>query len=776
MYSKIPQELKNLHRWCCFKIVEREGKKTKFPINAMTGEFAKSNDESTWCDFDTAYEQSINYDGIGFFFKEPYIGIDIDGVRADIERYLSDKSKKEDHDNNIVSEFVDLLGSYAEISPSGNGIHIIIKGELPPNGRRKGNVEIYTSGRFFTMTGNHIGGYTHITDDTDYGKIKFLHNKYIAKSEPVEQKKMHTVEGNDLSEDEIIQIALNSKNGIRFKLFMDGGWEQFYHSASEADMAFCNDLAFWTSRDFYKMDSIYRRSSLFHDRKSNDLMKWDRKQNNSTYGEITLNKAIADCVNVFSPAPKEDDFQIYILDNDVKKVEQKFYSYDDTGNAERFVDLHGDILRYSYVRKNWYFYDGKIWVVDQEGKIKTLADKVIEKMKREKVFVAEGVDEEEAKKAFQKHIKATRNHKGKTNMIKESEHLTPARPQLFDADLYLLNVQNGYLNLKTGQFHEHDKDKFFTKISNVEYTDKADCPMWKDFLEVIFDNNKELIKYMQRAVGYSLCGSTEEQMMFILFGNGRNGKSVFLDIITELFGTYATNIQPHALMVKQQSGNANPEIAKLAGARLVTTTEPSDGMRFDEGLVKQLTGGDKVTARFLHENEFEFSPQFKIWMATNHKPYIRGTDDGIWRRMGIIPFDVKIPEEKVDKKLTFKLKREINAILKWAVEGYLMWQREGLNEPQIIKDQREEYRGEMDVVQAFINECCTIKSHASVQASALYQAYKYWAQDNKQHLMNSTKFGREMGKRFTKFKSSTFYYKGIEVNRESEKPFFKMGE
>src|SRR5699024_5037464 len=148
-------ELKELNRWCCFKVVNRNGRDTKIPVNASTGELAKSNDESTWSDFDTALFYSQNYDGVGFFFKEPYIGIDIDDVRNDIERY-----KNDDTEDNMVSEFVDLLGSYAEVSPSGNGLHIILKGELPPRGRRKGNVEIYTSGRFFTMTGNSIGGYS----------------------------------------------------------------------------------------------------------------------------------------------------------------------------------------------------------------------------------------------------------------------------------------------------------------------------------------------------------------------------------------------------------------------------------------------------------------------------------------------------------------------------------------------------------------------------------------------------------------------------------------
>lgn len=762
MYSKIPYELKQLDRWCCFKIVERQGRQTKMPVDPRTGNLAKSNDEETWADFDTALSSSVNYDGIGFFFKEPYIGIDIDDVGGEIEDYRNDK-----HDNNIVSEFIDTLGSYAEVSPSGNGIHIIIKGELPPNGRRKGNVEVYTSGRFFTMTGDSIGGYLHIADDTDYGKIKYLHSKHIATSEPTPVRTHRETEGNDLPEHDLIRIAESSQNGMRFKLFMQGGWEQFYTSQSEADMAFANDLAFWTSRDFAKMDSIFRQSSLYRD-------KWDSKRGDSTYGVETLNRAIADCANVFSPAPRDDDFQLYVLDHETKKVENKFYSYDDTGNAERFTDIHGEILRYSYVRKSWYFYNGKIWCTDQQGKIKNMADEVIEKMKHEKIYVADDTTEEEAMKLFRRHIKNTRNHSGKTNMIKESEHLVPIQPEAFDNDLHLFNVQNGYIDLKKGTLHEHDKDKYFTKISNVEYTDKADCPMWEEFLQQIFDGDTELIDYMQRAVGYSLSGSTEEQMMFILHGNGRNGKSVFLDIVTELFGTYSTNIQPQAIMVKQQSSNANPDIAKLAGARLVTTTEPNDGNRFDEGLIKQLTGGDRVTARFLYEDEFEFTPQFKLWMATNHKPFIRGTDDGIWRRMAIVPFSVQIPEHKVDRKLTHKLRREITAIMQWAVEGYLKWQQDGLKEPIIIKQQRDEYRTEMDSIEAFIQECCTLDNKSSVQASALFQAYDDWSRTNNEYRMSSTKFGREVGKKFPKFRSNGTYYKGIAIRDGYEKPFFRM--
>lgn len=765
MYEVIPEELQELKQWCCFKLQQRGEKMTKIPIDANTGGLGKSNDESTWATFEVAMDaiDTFNCDGIGFYFKPPYFGIDIDNVREEIERYQSG-----DHEDNIVSEFIEMMCSYTEYSVSGNGIHIIAKGELPKGGRRKGNVEMYDSGRFFAMTGNIISNYSRVEDD-DYGKVGYLHNKYIAKSEVTESSVSHsTQKGVDIPEAEIIQIACNSKNGMRFKLFMSGGWEQFYDSQSEADMAFANDLAFWTNRNFNKMDSIFRKSSLYRE-------KWDRKQNNSTYGAETLNKAIIDCTNVFIPRERDEEFNLYVLEDDVKTIEKKFYSYDDTGNAKRFTDAYGEVIRYSYIRKNWYFYDGKIWLIDQQGMIKNIADKVIEKMKNEPIHVMDGVDEEEATKAFNKHLKSSRGSNGKTNMIKESEHLLPIKPHEFDNELDLFNVQNGYLDLRTGKLHNHDKTKFFTKISSVEYTDKIDCPLWIEFLNQIFDGNQELIEYMQRAVGYSLSGSTEEQMMFILYGNGRNGKSVFLDIITEIFGNYATNIQPQTIMVKQQSSGANSDIARLDGARLVTTTEPNEGVRLDEGLVKQLTGGDKVTARFLYENEFDFMPQFKLWMATNHKPIIRGTDDGIWRRMAIIPFTVQIPKEKVDKRLKHKLRRELKAILHWAVEGYIKWRENGLPEPQVIKDQRDEYRTEMDAVEAFIEECCNRGTNLEVQAKDLYQAYREWAGDNGQYMMSSTKFGREMGKKFVKFKSGTIHYKGIELLEEHKKPFFKLG-
>lgn len=759
MYDNIPYELKELDHWCCFKIEKVDnGRFTKRPYNPNTNEMAKSNDESTWVSFEDAASQSLNYDGIGFFFKAPYVGIDLDKVENEIEEYL----EQPDTDN-IIGEFINVLETYAEISPSGTGIHLITKGELPPRGRRRGNVEIYDTGRFFTMTGKHIGGYNGISED-EYGQLNFLHNKYIAGHEK-ETKKLNTTTGfgNDLSVENIIDIAKKSKNGLRFTTLYEGDWSQFYDSQSEADMALANDLAFWTARDPQKMDEIFRKSNLYRD-------KWDEERGDYTYGDMTITRAIESCQNEFIPESTDTDFQIFVMEDAVKPAKKdKRYSYDDTGNAERLKDLFGENIRFNYTSNTWMYYDGKRWRYDDTGRMKILADKVVDNMKNEKLFLADGVDQEDMEKYRYRHWKDSRNHNKKVNMMKECEHLLPVTNETFDNDFDLFNVQNGFVDLKAGKLNDHERKNYFTKISNVEYTDKADCPKWDEFLNDIFLGNQELVRFIQRAVGYSLSGHTSEQVLFVLYGNGRNGKSVFLDILNEVFGNYSTNIQPQAIMASKNQSDASPEIAKLDGARLVTTTEPNEGERFDEGLLKQLTGGDRVSARKLYENEFEFTPQFKLWMATNHKPYVRGRDEGIWRRFIIIPFDKQIPLHEIDRDLTKKLKRELPAIMRWCVDGFLEWQRIGLSEPAIIKEQRDEYRVEMDSIAMFVEECCEVNPLQKVKASELFNAYDNWAKENHQHIMSSTKFGREMAKRYErkKYQGNRFYY-GINISNETK--------
>lgn len=762
-YDQIPQELRDLKQWGLFKLkwVPERKRNTKIPFSAIDGNNAKSNDPNTWTTFDHAIEElklnSKDFDGLSFFFANGYAGIDIDHVESDIMRY-----RQGDYEDNIVSEFMNVTRSYTEVSQSGTGIHIIFKGEIPGNRRRKNNIEMYDEGRFFALTGKSLGSNKVISK----ADINVLYDKYLAEKKVVPIRTSTELEPNNLSEFEIIKQAINSKSGDNFKALMYGGWEKLYGSQSEADLALANYLAFWTGRDFGKMDAIFRQSVLYRD-------KWDEKHGKTTYGVATLNKAINDTNNVFTN-PEHRTVKHYNLEfmkqgETDKELPRR--SWDDTGETDRVIDQFGDAIKYSYINKCWYIFNGSYWEVDQSGKIHQLIDAMTESIGKEKIEIPADTDEKEEdaiKKAFDKFVKHSRSNSAKKAVMDELKHRVSVAPNEFDIDKTLLNASNGYIDLASGELHDHDIEKLFSKEANVEYSDKASCDEWIKFLDQIFNHDQELIDYVQTAVGYSMTGSIKEQIMFILYGNGRNGKSVFLETISNILGTYAKTIQASSIMVKQNSGGPNSDIARLAGARLVTSSEPNEGLRMDEGLVKQLTGGDKVVARQLYGKEFEFEPEFKLWLATNHKPIIRGTDDGIWRRIRLIPFTVQIPDDQVDKDLKYKLARESIGILNWAVDGALKWQQHGLHTPRVIESASEGYREEMDVLSQFVSETCDTGTEYTINASQLYKLYKSWAEDNIQYQMSNTKFGREMTNRFKKVHTRAgAIYKGLKVKSDT---------
>lgn len=760
-YSAIPQELKGYKNWVCWQAYpdpKSHSGISKKPINPRTGGFAMPNNSDTWSDFETAVRESAKYSGIGFMFSNsPFFGVDLDDMPNDIQDYQNGGA------DNIISEFVNTLQSYTEFSQSKTGVHIICKGTLP-EGRRKakndsGGFEMYENGRFFVVTGNYCSEYGYINDCTE--SVKPLHSKYLGKAAEPKPNKNITVNLNSV--DDIVRAACSAKNGSLFKALYSGDFSA-YSSQSEADMAFCNMLAFWCGCDAEKMDAIFRQSGLMRD-------KWDRKQSGTTYGVITLQKAISGCSQTYNPK-KQNDYSISIgngkVIQTVDEEKMRAYTFDDMGNAERFVDLFGENVRYCYTEKKWYFYNSMRWSVDNLGVILRMADKCVEAMKAEAKLYLQADEESggDMAKAFEKHMKSSRSNKSKKAMLNEIEHHLPILPIQMDRYKMALNTPSGIINLKNGDVKAHNPEYYFTKITSVDCAEAADCPRWLAFLDDIFAGDKDLIRYIQKAVGYSLTGSTAEQCAFFLYGTGRNGKSTFIDVIRDVFGDYAANIQPETIMVKSSQSNAiNSDIARLKGARLVTSVEPNEGVRLNEGLLKQLTGDDTVTARKLYSEEFEFKPEFKLWMATNHKPIIRGTDTGIWRRIHMIPFNVQIPEDKVDKNLTHKLKAEMTAIFKWCIDGCLMWQREGLQMPAAVLKSVREYRREMDVISAFIEDKCTLEG--TVQASMLYAAYASWADSNNEYCMSNTKFSTELAKRFEKIKGRNYnYFTGISIRSE----------
>lgn len=729
--ENIPKELRKLNCWVCWD-------NSKLPKNPATGGNAQSNNPSTWGTFKQAVKacETFGFMGIGFMFdgKSGYFGVDLD--------HCLDKT-------DFCEEFVETLQSYAEISKSGTGLHIICKGKLPQGSRRKDSVEMYSVGRYFICTGNiYNPNYTEIKDCTE--TIKVLHNKYLPSTTPkVEVRKQSTV---TLEDQEVIDKANLSKNGVYFNLLYSGQWQGGYPSQSEADMALCAYLAFWTGRNEAQMDRIFRSSGLMR-------AKWDEKRGENTYGQKTVLKACADCTDVYDPEIHTEikDIALKVFKNGKKgatSAEEKIKKYDmtDTGNAHRLYDKCVNRIKYSYNRRKWYFWNGQKWVLDELGQIKRLADEICEDLKYEAALI----EDEETAKAAVKFARATANTTRKNAMITECQHLgdIPAAPDDFDKHLDLLNCANGIVNLKNGELIPHQESYMLSKMTGCEYDVNHNKPeKWLSFLDDITDGNVELIEYIQRCIGYSLSGSIQEQCAYFLYGDGNNGKSTFLDVLANIIGDYSQSSQPDTFLIQSRlgsaGGGANSEIARLKGARFVYCEEPQEGIRLNEGLLKQLTGGSRIVARFLYSEEFEYMPEFKIWMATNHKPVVRGTDVGIWRRIKLIPFEVMIPAEKVDINLKYKLRAEFPQILAWAVEGCIKWQQDGLKEPNCVKIATKSYENEMDLLAPFLEQCIII-DHSStnvMRANDLFTLYSQWAKTNNEYVLSSKKFGAEISKK-----------------------------
>ena len=303
------------------------------------------------------------------------------------------------------------------------------------------------------------------------------------------------------------------------------------------------------------------------------------------------------------------------------------------------------------------------------------------------------------------------------------------------------------VNLKTGILSSHRRENYITKLSPVIYDKKAPHHLWDAFLDRVFDGNKDLIAFMQRAIGYSLTGLADEQCLFILHGSGANGKTTFLQTISEIMADYAMQTPTETLLVKAKGAISN-DVARLKGARFVIASEAEAEQRLAENLIKQMTGGDTISARFLHQEFFDFKPTHKMFLGSNHKPIINGTDYAIWRRIRLIPFEITIPETERDPKMLEKLLQEKEGILAWAVEGCLLWQAEGLGMPAAVKEATAGYRNEMDVILQFISDTCKTGDHLQVPSQELYHALEEWCSSNGEQQITRRRFTqrlKEMG-------------------------------
>jgi putative DNA primase/helicase len=409
-------------------------------------------------------------------------------------------------------------------------------------------------------------------------------------------------------------------------------------------------------------------------------------------------------------------------------------------------------------------WDGTRWSQDNTGEIERRAKDTILGLYEN----ARTADEKEVRKALTSHALSSESAKRIAAMISlaKSEPGVPILPADLDTDIWAFNCLNGTIDLKSGQLRPHRREDLISKIAPVEFDPEARSIIWESFVDSITDRNKNLGNFLQRAVGYSMTGDASAQCIFILYGSGSNGKSTFLEATMTFLGGYAQKTPTETLIAKQKSSIPN-DVARLAGARMVAAIEAELGQKMAEALIKQLTGGDRISARFLHREFFEFTPQLKLWLATNHKPIIRGTDPAIWRRIKLIPFEVNFEERgDKDEHLKEKLSAELPGILNWAVDGCLSWQKHGLGFPEEVNSATAQYRAEMDILGAFISDRCVQKPGVKAYFTDLYKSYGAWCDERNEDKMTGTAFGRALNERGIKKQKETtghrlVYYLGL---------------
>jgi P4 family phage/plasmid primase-like protien len=450
----------------------------------------------------------------------------------------------------------------------------------------------------------------------------------------------------------------------------------------------------------------------------------------------------------------------------------------DLANARWFAEIHGENLRYVPDWKKWLTWDGKRWAQDRLLTVEQWGKDVPHRMWDE---TAEAGKKDDAPKGLLKEMARwaayTASKKGQTAMLAlaASDPKIAVVPELFDTDPWALTVENGTIDLQSGTLRDHRREDYITKLAPVSFDTRADCPLWRRFLREVFEHsNKDkeagLIRFIQKAAGYSATGITNERCLIFLVGKGRNGKTTLVTRLAKVLGDYSVAITSEMLMVntKQQIPT---EVCDLIGARLAVASETEDGKKFAESFVKTLCGGeDKLKGRRLYQNFSQFAATAKLWISGNHKPRVSGNDDAIWDRFRLVPFNKRF--DTPDKELAEKLLAEAPGILNWIVTGSLLWQKEGLNEPDEVKAATGRYRDENDVVGEFIRHRCEVSGELRIRSAELYSAFKNWAHDAGENVLSLTKFGAAIADRgFEKSTSNGIWYHGIKI-----RPIYNRGE
>lgn len=779
--ENIPNELKNIKQWVA--------RCKKIPINPHSLYGASSVKSEQWGTFDevlqvqgkaaqwydskTKQQVTGTIDGVGFVLAPPYCGIDLDHIINPATGEIIPEAQ----------DIINTMDSYAELSPSGTGIHIIYKGNVHNDWKNKKHItdtaelEMYQTGRYFTVTGNRFNDVS--TVEEREANAEAVYNCYFTDNQPIIQPVINNnsctaVTPLNLSDSEIIEKARASKNGADFSRLYNGDTSAYNNDKSRADLALCNILAYWCRKDPQQIDRIFRSSNLMRD-------KWDRKTGNSTYGQITIQEAISHCNAVYDPEYRKtkavDDFRNSLAPHNTKirglsevtgadtnsKFENKApalpefdyetvkkYKADDIGTAKFFVDMVKDYICYVSSLKLFYVYDGIKWAEDDREANHTgrvLMDFVTAVQAliparpagKPKEWSFEEEQEENINGAYRGQYRSLGNANGRERLLKDVKKLLYKPVNIFDRQPYLFNVKNGTLNLETGELQQHNPKDYLSKCADVVYNPTEKEERFDVFINEITEGKKERAEALQRSLGYAMQGKANEECFFVALGTTtRNGKGTLFDTVKGVFGDYGTQIDFATLARtgSKDGSRATPDVARLRGRRLVLCNEPDKGSCFNEALIKQLTGNNDVTARPMYGDTIEYKPIFKIFITANSMPTI--ADDSIFEsnRLKIILFNRHFTEEEQDKTLKDKLRTENakSAILNWLLAGYSKYRLfGGLGTTNEMKQLADKYKQENDYIQLYIDERLILYSVDDTNApkttlKVITEDYKIWCE------------------------------------------------
>ena len=751
------QDLQKEQIWCTYMNEQSNGSIKKVPLK--NGKKASVKDD-IYMSYSEAKEMENRglVDGIGIRIDNGIAGIDLDHVVADGK--LSDLATK------ITNE----MQTYAEYSPSKTGIHLLFMVEQPtsydtskyyiknnhfPDGQA---VECYVSNRFLTFTGESINNKP-LKLISNEELQKFL-NQYMVRNSQNASEHVIVSDTRLLTDDKIIELALNSKNGSKFRNLYSGTAEG-YKSESEADLGLCGMLAFWTGKDPIQMDRLFRSSARYRD-------KWDERHGARTYGQETIEKAITGCQQVYKE--KNAYVNLEVLYQKIVSLDPynqaRFREWNDVSNARLFSELTRDTMHFVPEQKSWYIYDGIVWKEDVGGvKASLIMQMFAEALARyfDSVVIPriEEPDEKntadrEVYDATIKGIKAITkcwfDNRKRKSILEDARGRNAVPYNRFDQDNRVLNVANGTLVFEddgTVSFHPHNPDDYCSKYADVEYNAAASSERWNNFLHEIMLNDPEKEAFLQKVLGYALTGDTQYECCFMFLGTQtRNGKSTLIDSVLGVYGDYGTTGNADTVMLSRKNDSSGPseDLARLRGIRFLNVPEPPEGITLNVAKVKMITGNDPINCRFLNRNSFTYFPQFKFILNTNHSPNVNDQTLFASDRIFVITFDRHFSAEERDTSLKTQFsKREVrSAILNWLIDGWKRLQREGMSAPKCIAEATADYKKSQDKIGQYIAENLVQSERDEVKSSDAYAAYSKWAKENSFFPMGNIKWKAAM--------------------------------